>query len=105
MGSPHRFIPNTEEDVAQMLQSIGVTSIDELFADIPASVRLARPLALPPAMSEPELMAELRRMSDECVSADDCTVPGRRDLRPLRSQRDTAHTAEGEFYTAYAVSG
>ena len=50
MGSPHRFIPNTEEDVAQMLQSIGVTSIDELFADIPASVRLARPLALPPAI-------------------------------------------------------
>lgn len=102
MGSPHRFIPNTEEDVAQMLQSIGVTSIDELFADIPASVRLARPLALPPAMSEPELMAELGRMSDECVSADDCTVYLGGGIYDHYVPSVIQHILQrGEFYTAY----
>ena len=69
MGSPHRYIPNTEHDVAKMLGAIGHSSIDELFADIPASARLTRPLALPRAMTEPELMAELSRLSSQCANA------------------------------------
>ena len=33
------YIPHSETEVRQMLEQIGVTSIDELFADIPGEVR------------------------------------------------------------------
>ena len=41
-----RFAPHTDEDVRAMLGRIGAGSIDDLFASIPASVRLDRPLGL-----------------------------------------------------------
>ncbi len=34
----HRYLPMTEEDKKEMLQTIGVQTIDELFSDIPESV-------------------------------------------------------------------
>ena len=39
MGSPHRYIPNTDQDVASMLSDIGVSSIDDLFAPIPDELK------------------------------------------------------------------
>ena len=53
------FLSLTEQDREQMLETIGVDSVDELFEQIPAGVRLDRPLALEPALSEPELVAHL----------------------------------------------
>ena len=35
----HRYLPMTEEDQKAMLETIGVTSVDELFSDIPEKVR------------------------------------------------------------------
>ncbi len=55
-----RYIPITADDKAQMLRDIGVRSTDDLFADVPAAVRLGRPLDLPPAKSELEILNELR---------------------------------------------
>lgn len=57
------FLPHTEQDVAEMLAVIGLGSLDELFAAIPAEVRLARPLDLPPALSEVELAAHLEGLA------------------------------------------
>jgi glycine dehydrogenase subunit 1 len=51
----HPYIPNTREIREQMLREIGVASIDELFADIPAKIRLRRKLKLPGQMSELEV--------------------------------------------------
>jgi glycine dehydrogenase subunit 1 len=49
------FIPHTEADVRTMLDTIGVRHIDELFEEIPASLR-ARPLAgIPPALNEMQI--------------------------------------------------
>ncbi len=59
----HKYIPATEAERAAMLRTIGATAIDELFRDIPAQVRLNRPLDLPPALSDPELMAQLRQLA------------------------------------------
>ncbi len=50
-----RYIPNTDADCRQMLDAIGVRSVEDLFADIPAAVRLKRPLRIPPALSEADL--------------------------------------------------
>jgi glycine cleavage system P protein (glycine dehydrogenase) subunit 1 len=54
-----------------MLERIGLGSIDELFADVPAGVRLDRPLDLPPGKSEQEVYAYLRDLAARNVSAED----------------------------------
>ena len=68
-----QYIPNTEADRRAMLETIGVASIDELFSDIPAQVRLAKELDLPKAMSEPEMMRHLRALSATNKNLDDLT--------------------------------
>lgn len=35
----HRYLPATEKDKQEMLATIGVSSIDDLFADIPENVK------------------------------------------------------------------
>lgn len=57
------YIQNTSSDVSAMLQAIGVGSIEDLFASIPPSLRLKRPLELPPPLSEPELQAHLESLA------------------------------------------
>src|SRR6476659_5888241 len=55
-----------------MLAAIGVGSIEELFADIPASVRLDRPLSgLGDGLSELEVFEEFRALASRNVSAED----------------------------------
>lgn len=57
-----RYLPVTETEKKEMLQKIGVSSIDALFSCVPESVRLKKQLDLPQAKSEMELehhMAEL----------------------------------------------
>jgi glycine dehydrogenase subunit 1 len=54
-----------------MLATIGVGSIEELFADIPAALRLDRPLALGNPLSEQEVYDELRALAARNVSTED----------------------------------
>lgn len=58
-----RFIPNTGEQREEMLKSLGMSSEEELFSDIPASLLLQKPLDLPPAQSEMEVLARLRALA------------------------------------------
>jgi glycine dehydrogenase subunit 1 len=55
----HPYLPLTEDDREAMLAEVGVSSIEDLFRDIPASMRLGRPLQLEPALTEAELVAHL----------------------------------------------
>jgi glycine dehydrogenase subunit 1 len=61
----------TPEDRREMLAAIGVSSIEELFADIPADLRLDRPLALDSGRSELEVFEELRALAARNVSTQD----------------------------------
>jgi glycine dehydrogenase subunit 1 len=54
-----------------MLAAIGVGSIDDLFADIPAGLRLDRELALDRGLSEQEVFEELRALAARNVSTED----------------------------------
>jgi len=54
-----RFVPISSDQRERMLRVIGVESAEELFADVPASVHLDRPLALGEPMSELELVSHL----------------------------------------------
>lgn len=57
----HRYMPMTEADREEMLNVIGISSVDELFADIPESVRFTKDLDIKKAKSESALMKELSR--------------------------------------------
>ena len=49
------YVSATDSDRREMLATIGVGSIEELFADIPEALRLTGPLALDPGLSEQEV--------------------------------------------------
>ena len=66
-----RYTSATDADRRAMLESIGAGSIDELFADIPESVRLDRAIDLPPGKPEQEVYAYLRDLAARNVSAED----------------------------------
>ncbi|MBV9797317.1 MAG: aminomethyl-transferring glycine dehydrogenase subunit GcvPA [Solirubrobacterales bacterium] len=61
----------TDSDRNEMLRAIGVESIEDLFADIPAALRLNRPLALDDGLAEQEVFEELRALAARNVSTDD----------------------------------
>jgi glycine dehydrogenase subunit 1 len=62
-----RFLSLTDADRDEMLETIGVSSVDELFADIPPGVRFDRELALERALSEPELVTHLEELAGRNV--------------------------------------
>jgi glycine dehydrogenase subunit 1 len=68
-----RYLPLTESERADMLAKVGVASIDELFADIPAEKLLRQPLDLPRHKSEIEVERILSRLAQRNTSAG--TVP------------------------------
>jgi len=59
------YLALTDADREAMLEAIGVSSVQELFADLPAGVRLGRELDLPPALTEQELTAYFEALAAE----------------------------------------
>ena len=66
-----RYTAATDSDRAAMLAQIGVGSVEELFADIPAALRLTQALALDDGLSEQEVYDELRALADRNSSTED----------------------------------
>jgi glycine dehydrogenase subunit 1 len=58
------YSPHTPADRERMLAAIGVASVDDLFADIPAAVRATR-FELPAPLAEQEVRAELTRLAGQ----------------------------------------
>ena len=56
------YIPHTQADRREMLEVIGVSSVEELFRDVPESFRFPQ-LKLPKAVSEMEILDELYAMA------------------------------------------
>jgi len=69
----HRYIPNTPKQQQAMLATLGMQEVEELFVEIPAQVRLKRPLDLPPSHSELELLAHLGALAQNNLGATDYT--------------------------------
>ncbi|MGJ7921342.1 aminomethyl-transferring glycine dehydrogenase subunit GcvPA [Neobacillus sp. LXY-4] len=59
----HRYLPMTDNDKKEMLSTIGVNSVSELFNDIPEPVRFTGEYQIKPAKSEPSLLKELSRLA------------------------------------------
>ena len=59
-----RHIGPNEQQIEQMLQVLGVNSLDELIEQtIPAAIRLNKPLSLPEALSESAALAKLKAIA------------------------------------------
>ncbi len=91
----------TDDDREAMLGVIGVASAEELFADIPAAARIDG-LDLPPALSEPELVAALEELAAENTPAGSlaCLRGGGVRRRFVPAVVD-AVIRRGEFLTSY----
>ena len=64
-----RYIPNSPEERAEMLEAIGLHSAEQLFDSIPSELRLQRPLNTPAALSEIELLDKFERMGRRNAAA------------------------------------
>ncbi len=65
-----RYTSATDSDRQAMLDAIGVPDTEELFADIPADLRLDRPLELADGLSEPEVFDRLSALAARNADAD-----------------------------------
>jgi glycine dehydrogenase subunit 1 len=96
------FLSLTEQDREQMLETIGVASVDELFDQIPAGVRLGRPLDLERALSEPELVAHLTELASRNLDTGrELSFLGAGIYDHYVPAVVDAVLARGEFLTAY----
>jgi glycine dehydrogenase subunit 1 len=96
------YFYNTPDDVAAMLKSIGVGSIEELFAGVPEALRLKRPLDLPPALSELELAQKIQELAAKNyhIGQKACFLGGGAYDHFVPAVVD-AIASRGEFYTSY----
>ena len=95
------YLINTPDQQGEMLRAAGVESIDELFDQIPAGLRLDRPLELPPPLTEPELDAHLSALAARNSAADRvCFLGGGAYDHFVPAVVDEL-ASRGEYYTAY----
>jgi glycine dehydrogenase subunit 1 len=93
-----RFTPHTEADVKEMLEAIGVDTLDDLFADI--SPKLEEELDLPPALSEHEALADVNELAEENVAGLPIFL-GAGAYDRIVPSAISAIIGRGEFLTSY----
>ena len=96
------YFPNTDSDRQAMLDAIGVGSIDDLFALMPAELRMKRELCVPPALGELELTAHLKELAARNTPATEaaCFLGGGSYDHFIPAVVDMV-AGRSEFYTAY----
>lgn len=90
---------NTERDIREMLAVIGVSSIDDLFSDIPEEIQFGGSLSLPPALSEMELDAMIRKAAGRNIR--NVSFLGAGAYRHYIPAAVDQLASRSEFYTAY----
>jgi len=95
------YVPHTDGELATMLASLGLSSLDQLFDCIPAALRLARGLDMADGLSEPDTLEALAGLAGRnhadlvCFAgagAYDHGVPSATRALPFRSEFVTAYT-------------
>ncbi len=96
------YLFNTPDQQREMLAQIGVSTIQDLFGDVPSQVRLNRPLALPSPLTEMELEAHVADQAARNVNGSGrvCFLGGGAYDHFVPAVVDEI-VSRGEFYTAY----
>jgi glycine dehydrogenase subunit 1 len=95
------YIPHTEADRRTMLARLGAASIDDLFDEVPAGMRLKRPLDLPAGLSQMEVEAELMRLAAANAAASSVCFAGGGSYDRYVPAAERALLQRGEYLTAY----
>ena len=96
-----RYIPNSPEERAEMLHQIGLNSAADLFASIPADLRLDRDLVTSPALSEMELLSGFERMAARNTAAQRPCFMGAGAYNHYIPTVVDHILSRSEFFTAY----
>ena len=98
----HRYIPLTEQDKNEMLNSIGAKSISELFDDIPTDILLKRNLNISESEAETILLRRLNRLAAKNTTKEThATFLGAGVYDHYTPAVVDAMISRSEFYTAY----
>lgn len=98
----HRYLPMTDQDEADMLQSIGASSVEDLFRDIPDAVRYQGTLAISAPLDEPALWSHLRKLAERNIDASSCISFLGAGIYDHHIPAVIGHLiSRSEFYTAY----
>ena len=98
----HRYIPLTEQDKKEMLDTIGASSISELFGDVPKDILLNRELAIPDGEAETTLTKRLSRIASKNVTKEThSSFLGAGVYDHYAPAVVDAMISRSEFYTAY----
>lgn len=60
-----RLFPHTTEDISRMLETIGVSSLEELYSDVPQQFRFKGEYDLPKSLSEQEVMERMKELASK----------------------------------------
>ncbi|MCP5180908.1 MAG: aminomethyl-transferring glycine dehydrogenase subunit GcvPA [Pseudomonadales bacterium] len=93
------FIPHNDADVAQMLQVIGATSIDELFDEIPPAIRSGALRVTPPGAPEMDVLRLMQQRAEQDRAGTCFLGAGCYDHHIPAAVWDLV--GRGEFLTAY----
>ena len=94
------YIPATHEDEQKMLKACNVSSIDDLFSDIPDDLKLNRDLNLDESKSELEVSEIITKMADKNIDDLTCFLGAGAYDHYIPSLIKSI-TSRSEFYTAY----
>ena len=67
----HPYLPHTDNDIKSMLEAIGLESVDDLYSDVPESMRMKEALNLPKAKSEIEVRNIIGKLAKKNLSSAD----------------------------------
>lgn len=94
------YVPHTADDEKKMMETAGIRSIDELFADIPDKYRLRELLHLPPSLSEQEILSLMKDMASR-NTVPPVTLTGAGAYHHYIPAVVGHVISRSEFYTAY----
>lgn len=98
----HRYIPLTEKDKQEMLQTIGAKSIGELFGDVPSDILLNRDLNIAEGEAETTLLRRLNRIASKNITKETHTsFLGAGVYDHYAPSVVDAMISRSEFYTSY----
>ncbi|WP_019915110.1 aminomethyl-transferring glycine dehydrogenase subunit GcvPA [Paenibacillus sp. HW567] len=98
----HRYLPMTGQDRKEMMETVGIQSVEELFADIPQAVRYEGTLPMSEALDEYALLRHMKELSDKNASSDTHTSFLGAGLYDHHIPVVINHViSRSEFYTAY----
>ncbi|MEX1307409.1 MAG: aminomethyl-transferring glycine dehydrogenase subunit GcvPA [Eubacteriales bacterium] len=94
------YLPNTKSEQSEMLKTLGLEKLEDLFSHLPEAVRLNRPLHLPEGLCEMENKAQIEALSKKNKVYDTCFL-GAGAYRHFIPSVVSGVASRAEFVTGY----